>query len=142
MYPCDQCSDLLLDYLYGLLDEGAAQVLRDHLTSCPACRTALTEAETQQNLIARAAQVYAEVPPFSAPTSETTETTEAPASAEPEAPDAVAPPAAEAPPATLPLPPPARRRRRWAWVSAAAGILLAALGVYGVVSYREGLARR
>src|SRR5437588_754984 len=99
MYSCDQCSGLLLDYVYGLLDEGEAQALRDHLASCPACRSALTEAEAQQNLIARAAQVYAEVPPFTAPAAETPESTEvpAPAAAAPAAPAAV-----QTPPATLP----------------------------------------
>jgi hypothetical protein len=137
MFSCAQCADLLLDSLYGLLDEQQAQALRDHLASCPACRSALAEAQAQQNLIARAVQVYAEVPLFTAPTAETPETPAAPAPAA-----APAPSATQTPPATLPLPPPARRRRRWAWVSAAAALLLTALGVYGVYSYREGLAQR
>jgi hypothetical protein len=149
MFSCAQCADLLLDSLYGLLDEQQAQALRDHLASCPACRSALAEAQAQQNLIARAAQVYAEVPLFTAPTAETQAPSAsagaAPALAlgacdKPEAP--AAPAAASTPPATLPLPPPARRRRRWAWVSAAAALLLTALGVYGVYSYGEGLAQR
>ena len=33
--------DLLLDYVYGLLDQEQAGELRDHLSSCTACRTAL-----------------------------------------------------------------------------------------------------
>ena len=106
MHSCDQCSELLLDYLYGLLDEAEAQSVRAHLADCAACRTALAQAEAQQNLIARAAQVYAAVPPFTAPTAQPAETA-APAEAAP-----------EAPAVTLPLP--RARRRRWAWLSAAA----------------------
>src|SRR5437667_1887681 len=97
MYSCDQCSGLLLDYLYGLLDEGEAQGLRDHLASCPGCRSALAEAQAQQNLIARAAQVYAEVPLFTAPTAEA----QAPSASAGTAPA----PAVAAPPTPAPPPP-------------------------------------
>jgi hypothetical protein len=151
MHTCDQCSDLLLDHLYGLLDEGEARELRDHLAACPACRSALAQAESQQTLLARAAQVYAEVPAFSAPTAElplepapTSEPAAADTAVQSSPPDAGAP-AKEAPegPGTLPLPP-RRRRPRWAlaWLGAAAGLLLAVLGLYEWQRYGEGLAAR
>src|SRR5262245_58051387 len=120
MHTCDQCSDLLLDHLYGLLEEGEARELRDHLAACPACRSALARAESQQGLLARAAQVYADVPAFSAPTAElppepaqTSEPAAADTAVQASPPDAVAP-AKVGPgsPSTLPLPRPRRRARR------------------------------
>jgi hypothetical protein len=129
MATCAECSDLLLDHLYGLLDEAEAQAVRDHLASCLACQAALAQAEAQQSLIARAAQVYAEVPAFTAP------------AAEPAEAPALATATAETAAVTLPLPKP-RRRKPWAWLSAAAGLLLAVLGFYGVHVYQEGLASR
>jgi alpha-2-macroglobulin-like protein len=143
MHTCDQCSDLLLDYLYGLLDEGEARELRDHLAACPACQAALAKAESQQSLIARAAQVYGEVAPFTAP-SAAAPAEPAPAETAVQASQPAAP-AAEAPagPATLPLSPPRRRTRRaWAWCAAAAGLVLAAVGLYGSHRYQEGLAAK
>ena len=122
MYSCDQCSERLLDDLYGLLDDEEAQGLRSHLAACPTCQAARAAAEAQQHLLARAAQVYAAVPPFTAP---------------------VAAPAADpAPAAPVTLPLAGRPRRRWAWLSAAAALLLAAAGVYGALAYRAGLATR
>jgi hypothetical protein len=126
MHSCDEWTDLLLDDLYGLLDGAEAQGMRVHLAACPACQAARAAAEAQQKLLARAAQVYASVPPFTAPA----ESPPSPADT------------ATAGPATLTLPQPRRPRRRWAWMSAAAALLLAALGVYGVVAYRDGLAAR
>ncbi len=145
MFTCDDCANLLLDSLYGLLEDAEAQGLRAHLVSCPACRAALAEAESQQNLLARAAQVYADVPAFSAPTTEAAPAVETPAPA-PTATQAPAQPPAEVPPpapATLPLPPrPSRPVRRWTWAAAAAVLLLVGGGVYGVSQYRGGLAAR
>lgn len=67
MYTCDQCSPLILDYLYELLDSAGTEQVRAHLEECAACRTALAQAEKQQQLFARAAQIYRSVPPFQAP---------------------------------------------------------------------------
>jgi hypothetical protein len=135
MVTCDHCSDLLLDYLYGLLDEPEASELRTHVASCPACQAALAAAESQQSLLARAAQVYAEIRAFAPPSAADARE---PAAAAPASP---APAAAEPAPATLPLPR-RRLRRALAWLSAAAAVVLAALGIYEVYSYNEGLGQR
>src|SRR4051794_31848728 len=107
MHTCDQCSDLWLDYLYGLLDEGEAQALREHLAACPSCPASLAAAESQQGLLARAAQVYAAVPAFTAPAAEPT----------PDAPTPAPPPPVGGGVgeggATLPMPAPTGRFRRW-----------------------------
>ncbi|MCC6419571.1 MAG: zf-HC2 domain-containing protein [Gemmataceae bacterium] len=156
MYRCDDCNPLLIDYLYGLLDGPETQALRDHLAACPACRDALAQAEGKQDLFARAAQVYAQVPLFTAPRAEAEAPQEAPTPAAdtvrttavettpPEGVPASAPPAhapAETGPATLPLPPAARRPvRRGRWLAAAAAVLLLASGAgYGLHVYRGGL---
>jgi hypothetical protein len=131
MYPCDHCHDLFLDHLYGLLEPEEAQGLRDHLAGCPACREALALAEKQQQLLARAAQVYREVPAFVPPAGEGGQPAPAPAAAAP----------APATPATLPLP--ARRRRpvlRWLGAAVAACVAAAAAGSYAL--YAEGLGER
>src|SRR5689334_6738626 len=96
MRTCDDCSDLLLDYVYGLLEDGEAQELRAHVAACPPCQAALAEAEAQQTLLARAAQVYAHVPAFTAPAAE--------------APAAAAPPAAPLTPAPAPAAAPLESR--------------------------------
>src|SRR5438552_648183 len=109
MLTCTDYRDLLLDHVYGLLDGAEAEGLCAHLAGCADCRAALTAAEAQQQLLARAAQVYTQVPLFQAPADEA--------------------PATPAPaPATLPLPArPRRRVGRWlAGVAAAAAVLLAA----------------
>src|SRR5437763_1232886 len=109
MLSCPECSERLLDYLYGLLDEPEAQALREHLSSCAACQQALAEAKAQQNLLAQAARKYADVPMFEVPADE----------------------AVTASPAVLPmqapaiLPMPTRRRMSWKrWVPAAAAAAL------------------
>src|SRR5436853_13019 len=56
MYACDDCNNLLLDYLYGLLEPEEAAKLREHLDACPNCQQALRSAEAQQSLIARKEQ--------------------------------------------------------------------------------------
>ncbi len=121
-YRCEQCSELLWDQLYGLLDAGQEEALRDHLAGCPACQAARARVEAKQQLVARAARLYDTVAPFTVPADE-------PATA----------PAPE--PATLPLPArPVRARRRWPWVAAAAALLLLVGGGYGV--YQSELGRR
>src|SRR5579871_4638740 len=65
--PNEHYHDLIWDYLYGLLDPPEAETLRAHVETCETCRTALTEAETQQKLVAQAARVIPEVPVFHEP---------------------------------------------------------------------------
>ncbi|HYT87999.1 MAG TPA: zf-HC2 domain-containing protein, partial [Gemmataceae bacterium] len=135
MLTCDQTADLLLDYLYDLLDEEAAGKLREHLAACPACQAALAAAEAQQHLLARAAQIYAEVPAFTAP------------SATPSAPvETIQPAPAAAPqaPATLPLPtsPQTKPRRLLRWLAAAAVLFVVAGGAFGFIQYQNGWTER
>jgi hypothetical protein len=141
MYTCGECSDRLLDLLYGLLDAGEALALREHAAGCAACQAALAEAETQQRLFARAAQVVRELPPFVAPSDQAEAATPAPRPAElPAEPVAASP-------ATIALPPPRRiARRRWPWLATAAALLLLAGGGYwayesGLETHRADLAR-
>src|SRR4051812_49756919 len=63
----DHCAELLLDYLYDLLDEAEVDRVRAHLDLCPACRAQLAQAESQQRLFARAARLYQNVPAFVPP---------------------------------------------------------------------------
>ncbi len=115
--------DLLLDYVYGLLDQEQAEELRDHLSSCTACRTALAHAQSQQHLLARAARVIPEVPQFVAPK----ESAEAPAlPAEPSPMGQVTRQARSG-------------RRYWVAGAAAAALMVAALGL--TEFYRSSLAR-
>src|SRR5262245_6349463 len=124
MYTCDDCTNTLLEYRFGLLDDDQVQQLRSHLDSCPACHQALVETEAEHGLIARAALVCAEVPPFTPPRDEPA----APAEATPTQ------------PATVPLPVRRHSLRRWAGVAAAAALLLFAGAGYGL--YRQGLTDR
>src|SRR5262249_46298308 len=135
-YSCEQCTEQLWDLLFGLLDAEAAQALRDHLAGCPACRAAFAEAQGQQDLVTRAARLYDQVPPFSAPSDEAV-TAAAP---QPEAP-AVAGSIAPA------VPSPRRASRRWPWWAAAAALLLTVAGAYawyqrGLRPYEQALAAR
>jgi hypothetical protein len=135
MVRCAECSDRLLEFLYGLLEADEAAALGEHLASCPACQTALAEAEGQQRLLTRAAHVTQQVPAFVAPSDEPAPEgfTEQPAAALPE-------PVATGPP-TIAFPAlPPRPRRRWPWLATAAALLLLAGGGYW--SYNSGLERR
>jgi uncharacterized membrane protein YgcG len=121
MLTCGECSEFLLDYLYGLLDEEEAERVRVHVTGCVACQAALAEAKDLQSMLAKAARKFSDVPMFQAPADEL--------------PSIV----------SLPLPiQPARLRgaagRRWAVVGAAAGVLLAVGTSFAV--YQRGLDQR
>jgi hypothetical protein len=125
MATCEPFNNQALDFVYGLLDEAAAQAFRAHLEACLHCKEALAAAQQQQMQFALAALPIGpqEVPAF-APPSET-----APAS-----------------PPTIPLArpaAPARRfagRRRWiAW--AAAAVILLVAGTLGYV-YHDGTSAR
>src|SRR5262249_35093149 len=121
-----------------------ARALQDHLAACGACRAALAQAEAQQSLLARAAQVYTEVPAFAAPSAEPVAHPAAPPTpAAAPVPVETPPPATAAPPAPATLPVAGNRpARRWPWLSAAAAVLLAAFGVHGYFRYQEGLESR
>ncbi len=109
MNGCTACQALLLDHLYGLLDQAEEQDLRSHLAGCPECQAALETACAQQRLLAAAAmQTFPEV--------------------------SFAPPAPE--PVLLPLRPrQPKRARRWAgWVAAAC--VLITLSPLAIPAYR------
>jgi hypothetical protein len=131
MYTCDQCADLLLDSLYGLLEAEEAQQLREHVSGCAACQAARAQAEAQQRLLARAAHVAREVPAFTAPVETAIK-------------DSVAAPPVEQPPATvlaLPTTLPVRSRYRlWPWLATAAALLIAAGALSW--SYESSLQKR
>src|SRR4051812_25838105 len=65
MASCEQCQDLLLDYLYGLVEEESE--IRAHLETCPACQSALEKARQEQQLLAQAAEIIRDVPLFRPP---------------------------------------------------------------------------
>jgi len=108
--------DLLWDYLYGLLDQTVAEIIRTHVEICSDCRAALKEAEGQRHLLARAAKVIQEVPLFNLPGQN-----EEPAPAQPPS---------EVPP-VLPIQQPRRStlRRYWPAWAAAAALLAVAFGL-------------
>jgi hypothetical protein len=124
MRSCADCRELLLEDLYGLLEPAQAEALHAHLAECPACREARAQAERQQQLLARAARIYQQVPAFAPPSSGPARPT----------------PAAETAPAVVP--PPARKWPIWRWTvtAAAAAVLLAAAGLFAL--YQHGLSQR
>jgi hypothetical protein len=138
MPTCAECSELLLEYLYGLLDEPEAQELRDHVTVCSHCQEALAEAKNQQNLLARAARKFRDVPAFQPPADDL-----APALANGKD---QAPTHATPRPTTLALP--VRRQKPWRlWLAAgtAAAVLLAcgtvvAIYQWGLSAHQQALA--
>ncbi|MBY0455747.1 MAG: zf-HC2 domain-containing protein, partial [Gemmataceae bacterium] len=56
MMNCEHCRNLLLDHLYGLLDEADTQAVRAHLQTCPACEAARADTARVQGLFAQAAK--------------------------------------------------------------------------------------
>ncbi|HWY87009.1 MAG TPA: zf-HC2 domain-containing protein, partial [Gemmataceae bacterium] len=123
--------DLTWDYLYGLLDQTEAESLRAHMEKCAECRSALAEAEGQQQMLARAARVIQEVPAFTLPGQD-----QESAAAETTAQDV--PPS---PTPALPVTSPRRSglRRYWPVWAAAAALLGIALGINEL--YQDELAR-
>src|SRR5579862_5905479 len=127
MLSCADCSELLLDHLYDLLDEQEAQQVREHLTGCMACQEQLVVAKKQQELLSLAARKYREVPAFTLPADEVAQ---------------VAPQVAAAPP-PIKLPMPTARTivwPRWLALGAAAAVLVAICS--GYVAYQRGLQDR
>ncbi|HEY3787299.1 MAG TPA: zf-HC2 domain-containing protein, partial [Urbifossiella sp.] len=56
MMRCNDYQALILDHLYGLLDEAEAASVEAHLADCPACSAARSQAERAQGLFAQAAK--------------------------------------------------------------------------------------
>ena len=119
---CEQCADLLLEHLYGVLDPPEAEAVREHLQGCMACQQALELAKAQQRLLAQAALKFREVPAFKPPT-------QVQALARTDAPSTIP----YSPRRTMPW-------RRWAGAAIAATLLLA-VGV-GYAGYQGGLETR
>jgi hypothetical protein len=72
MDRCESCRNLMLEYLYDLLDEAELQPFVEHLTGCAACQAQLEKAKAQQRLLAAAAKkqfpaVQFEAPPVTVP---------------------------------------------------------------------------
>ncbi|HEV3082508.1 MAG TPA: MG2 domain-containing protein [Gemmataceae bacterium] len=119
MLTCDHCRNLLWDELYGLLEASESQLLRAHLSDCPACQAEMAKAESGQRLIASVALLNRDIPLFRLPAPETV-----PAFAAEERP-------------SLPL---TRRFALRPWMAAAA-VLLLCLGMsHGF--YRHGVSLR
>jgi hypothetical protein len=105
MHDCTHYQSLLLDHLYGLLDDAENQAILNHLGACAACQASLEGARRQQRLLAAAAKQAFPAVRFEVPARE------------------------EAVPEVIPLPQP-RRARRWGrWAVAAAALLLVAGGL-------------
>jgi hypothetical protein len=135
MPRCEEWNHLLLDYAYDLLDADQVRQVREHLDGCADCQSGLQEALGQKALLARAARVYGDVPPFAPPTESI--------AVDREVDTPILPPQPAEKEAILPQgptsSPPNRRRTRWAWVASAAAVLFFAVP-FGY--YRSGLASR
>ena len=79
MMSCQNCQPLILDRIYGLLDEPETIALEQHLRECPSCALARDEAARVQGLLARAARgAYPQVkfePPAAQPVPKTSGST-------------------------------------------------------------------
>ncbi len=110
MTTCEECRDLLWDYVFDLLEADDVAAVRQHLGGCADCRVELTRAESDRQRLARAGRLDVEVPLFRAP--------------------------ADPDPVTIPFPAvPARRARhvrKWSRLAVAAAVLLAVGLSYGV----------
>ena len=127
MDTCDRWQDLLLDFVYGLLDEQEAGELQAHLAECPACRAELAKAEGSKDRLSRAALAIRDVAPFQPPV-ETIPSTIVPALAPAAAP-------IETPTATAPAP--SKRGLAWTLSWSVAGVALASLIGFGIFLFQE-----
>jgi hypothetical protein len=57
MHGCNGCQELMLEYLYDLLDSADHQALEAHLAGCAACQSVLQKVQGQQHLLAAAARL-------------------------------------------------------------------------------------
>jgi hypothetical protein len=64
---CERSQDLMLDSVFGLLDEAEANELCDHIAGCAACAIELERAKADQAKLARAALAIRDVEPFRVP---------------------------------------------------------------------------
>src|SRR5262245_49437869 len=78
MYTCDHCRERIWDDLFGLLEAGDRVSLRQHLAACGDCQAEIATAISQHQLIAEAAQLDREIPPFTAPLTEESPPTSSP----------------------------------------------------------------
>lgn len=117
---------LLLEHLYGLLEEPEASRVRDLVNTDPTWREAFTEAQRTQALFGKAAQIEVTVPEFAVPGEQT-----------PSTPSTAAVLASEAP--TIRFTPPVRRRSwgRYVAVAVAACLLIGACGL--TAAYQRSL---
>lgn len=75
---CRNFQDLMLDFVFGLLDEPEANAVREHIAACAACAAAFESAKLDQNKFGRAALAIKDIAPFELPAEHGTETSPAP----------------------------------------------------------------
>lgn len=131
---CYPYRDWIFDNLYGLLEPEQTTRLNAHLEDCPACQQALVSAQTDQGILARAAQPLRSVPLFEAPE-------ESEERAVPAAQSVPGEPTPETP-GVLAITPRPRSllRRSWPVWAAAAAIVVAAVALND--AYQRGIDAR
>ncbi|HZZ78939.1 MAG TPA: zf-HC2 domain-containing protein, partial [Gemmataceae bacterium] len=67
MLHCDQTQDLLLDFVYGVLEEPEQAKVRAHVHTCATCQSALKQAQVEQKTLSQAARAVRTVPEFAIP---------------------------------------------------------------------------
>jgi hypothetical protein len=114
MVSCETCRNLMLEYLYDLLDSDERTAWEAHLTACPSCQAELVRAKSQQQLFATAAKMDFASVRF-APPAETVDSRSS----------------------VLPMQRPRRPRRWQRWIVAAAVLLALGAAVAAVWYGRE-----
>lgn len=64
MYTCDHCRDQMWDDLFGLLEPSQSEELRCHILGCSDCRAEMEVVRAEHRLVAAAARLEVEIPPF------------------------------------------------------------------------------
>jgi hypothetical protein len=127
MDTCDRWQDLLLDFVYGLLDEQEAVELRAHLAQCPACQAELAKAEGSKDRLSRAALAIRDVAPFHPPV-ETLPSTLVPAAVPASVPDSNPVAASSVPP---------KRGMGWVVAWSVVGIAAASIAGFGIFLFSD-----
>jgi hypothetical protein len=70
MYTCEDCREQIWDDLFGLLEAGDSARLRHHVVDCATCQAEMATATAQHQLVAAAARLDIEIPPFTEPLAE------------------------------------------------------------------------